>query len=160
GATVAIGDGNTLYVAGSQLQPDGLFAGRLSVVNLLSNTVSATYNISDGMHGVMRFADDNTLWIGSTLCATGESNKGLTQPTNGCLTLFNRSTNGVLVEPYLGDLTGIADIVGYHKVYVAEGGQVYRYNTPDGANPAVPNIFVGGTAVDVAYMDAPSNAQD
>jgi DNA-binding beta-propeller fold protein YncE len=161
GATVAISDGTTLYVAGSQRQPDGLFAGRLTLVDIASQTVKGTsFNISDGNHGVMRFADDNTLWIGSTLCATGEANKGLPQPTHGCLTLFNRSSNAVLIEPYLGDLTGIADIVGFHKIYVAEGGQVYRYNTPDGSRPDVPTILVGGTAYDVAYMDAASNTQD
>ncbi len=160
GATVALSDGTTLYVAGSQLQPDGLFAGRLSVIDIASQAVTATYNISDGTHGVMRFADDNTLWIGSTLCATGELNKGLLQPASGCLTLFNRSSNAVLIEPYLGDLTGIADIVGFHKIYVAQGGQVYRYNTPDGANLPASTIFVGGTAIDVSYMDAASNTQD
>jgi len=74
--------------------------------------------------------------------------------------MFNIANNTVLIEPYLGDLTGIANIVGFHKVYVAEGGQVYRYNTPDGSNPPVPTIFVAGTAWDVAYMDAPSNNQD
>jgi hypothetical protein len=129
------------------------------VIDLPSQKVTATYNISDGSHGVMRFADDNTLWIGSTLCATGASNPGPT-PTHGCLTLFNRSNNSVLIEPYLGDVTGIADIVSFHKVYVAEGGQIFRYNTPDGSNPSVPNIFVAGSAIDVAYIDAPSNAQD
>ena len=158
--TIALSDGVTLYTAGSQLQGDGLFAGRLSLIDIASQTVKATYNISDGTHGRMRFADDSTLWIGSTLCATGELKKGLALPTFGCLTMFNIATNTVLIEPYLGDLTGIADIVGFHKIYVAEGGQVYRYNTPDGSNPPVPNILVGGTAWDVAYMDAASNLQD
>jgi len=160
GVTVALSDGVTLYTAGSQLQGDGLFAGRLSLIDIASQTVKATYNISDGTHGRMRFADDATLWIGSTQCATGELNKGLALPTFGCLTMFNIANNTVLIEPYLGDLTGIANIVGFHKVYVAEGGQVYRYNTPDGSNPPVPTIFVAGTAWDVAYMDAPSNLQD
>ena len=158
GATVALSDGNSLFVAGSQIQ-NGLFAGRLSVIDIPSQKVTATYNISDGSHGVMRFADDNTLWIGSTLCATGASNTGPT-PTNGCLTLFNRNNNSVLIEPFIGDVTGIADIVGFHKVYVAENGQIFRYNTTDGSNPSVPNILVAGSAIDVAYMDAPSNAQD
>ena len=160
GATVALADGNTLYVAGSQLQGDGLFAGRLSVIDTAGKAVTATYNISDGNHGVMRFADDNTLWIGSTLCATGEANHGLPAPTVGCLTYFNRSTNTATAQPYMGDVTGIADIVGFHKVYVAEGGNIFRYNTPDGLNQPTPNILVGGTAIDVAYMDAPSNLED
>ena len=42
GATNALQDATTLYVAGQQLQPDGLLAGNLSVVNLGSYTVTAS----------------------------------------------------------------------------------------------------------------------
>ncbi len=79
----------------------------------------------------MILADDNTLWIGMTKCTNGERYaKGLPY---GCLTMFNTSTGTVtLLEPYQGDLTGIADVEGLHKVYVAQGGQVYIYRTTDG----------------------------
>ncbi len=79
----------------------------------------------------MILADDNTLWIGMTKCTNGERYaKGLPY---GCLTMFNTSTGTVtLLEPYQGDLTGIADVEGLHKVYVAQGGQVYIYHTTDG----------------------------
>jgi hypothetical protein len=92
GVTAALSDGTTLYVAGQQLQPDGLFAGNLSTISLATNTVTSTTSISDGTHTKLLFADDNTLWVGSQLCATGEraarANQGITDQTANynCLT--------------------------------------------------------------------------
>ena len=72
GATNAIFNGNTLYVAGQQYQASsGLFAGYLTVLNTPANTIAGTYSIGDGMHNRMVFADDNTLWIGSSQCNQG-----------------------------------------------------------------------------------------
>jgi len=58
-----------------------------------------------------------------------------------------------MIEPFQGDLTGLAGVTGLHKIYIAEGGQVYIYNTRDGS--AINNFYVTvtGTAYDVAYMD-------
>ena len=69
--------------------------------------------------------------------------------------MFNIATNTVtMIEPYQGDLTGLAAVTGLHKLYLAEVGQVYIYSTADGA--AINNFYVTvtGTAYDVAYMDA------
>jgi hypothetical protein len=74
GATAALPDSNYLYVAGQQLQTgtyNGLFAGKLTLINLVTFTAGTPISISDGMHNKMLFADDNTLWIGSSLCANG-----------------------------------------------------------------------------------------
>ncbi len=155
GATNAFVTGSTMYVVGQQLQPDGLFTGNLTVLNLLNNTAGSPIPISDGIPGGvsrMLLADDNTLWIGMTKCNNGERfAKGLPY---GCLTMFNTSTNSVtMIEPYLGDLTGIADVEGLHKVYVAQGGQVYIYSTRDGSAINNQYVTVTGTAYDVAYMD-------
>jgi len=45
-------------------------------------------------------------------------------------------------------------------VYVAEGGQIYIYKTTDGS--AINNFYVTvtGTASDVAYMDALTDANN
>jgi hypothetical protein len=72
GVTAAISDGTTLYLAGQQLEPGGLFEGFLTTVNQATNAVTGMYPISDGSHSKMLFADNNTLWIGSQFCATGE----------------------------------------------------------------------------------------
>ncbi len=69
GVTDVLSDGITLYVSGQQLQSDGLFAGRLTTINLANRAVTGSYSISDGSHNKMLFADDNTLWIGSQQCA-------------------------------------------------------------------------------------------
>ncbi len=155
GASNALLDVTTLYVVGQQPQTDGLFSGNLTVVNLSNNTASSKVSISDGSPGAvsrMELADDNTLWIGMTKCTNGERfAKGLPY---GCLTMVNTTSNTVtLLEPYLGDLTGIAGVTGLHKVYVAQGGQVYIYKTTDGASIDNQYVTVTGTAYDVAYMD-------
>lgn len=179
GATMALYGNGNLYVSGQQLQSDGLFEGFLSVINLANNQVTASYPISDGTHTKMLFGDDNTLWIGSQLCQTGY--RTANNLTNGCLTFFNLNNNTVQVEPWYGDLTGLCAIIEWHKMYTAYGGQLHIYATApyngamgsrtDGNSGFAPgdvpgselyngNVTVHGTAYDVAYMDAPSNAAD
>jgi hypothetical protein len=48
-------------------------------------------------------------------------------------------------------------VTGLHKIYTAEGGQVYIYNTTNGIAMDNSQVSVVGTAYDVAYMDAPSD---
>jgi hypothetical protein len=187
GVTAALSDGVTLYVSGQQMQPDGLFAGNLSTISLASNTVTGQYSISDGTHTKMLFADNNTLWIGSQFCATGEraarAAKGITDQTANynCLTRFDRgaltpsivpfvtqgSATAVVPYPntnqnqyYYGDLTGLCWVQGFNKIYTAYGGQVHAFNTVDGSEINNVNIIVQGTALDVAYMDAVTDADN
>jgi hypothetical protein len=161
GDTDALVNGNTLYLAGQQLQSDGLFAGFLTVLNTATQAITGTYSISDGTHTKMVLGDDNTLWIGSQLCTQGERYKQSQTGANvqyGCLTMFNTSTNSVTeVDSYKGDATGIAAIISLGKVYTTEGGQVYIYATTDGSALDNSNVTVVGTASDVAYMDAPTD---
>lgn len=193
GVTAAVSNGTTLYVSGQQLQPDGLFAGNLSVINLATNTVTGQYSISDGTHTKMLFADDNTLWIGSQFCATGEraaraakqiaANQPTDQSANyNCLTRFDMGAKAATIVPavtqggsspvavgfpntnqnqfYYGDLTGLCWVQSFHKVYTAYGGQVHAFNTADGSEIDNKNITVQGTALDVAYMDAITDADN
>ena len=163
GATNALQNGPTLYVAGQQLQPSGLLAGYLSTVNLGSYTVTGRYAISDGTHNKMSFADDDTLWIGSIGCQTGQrfaQNQAGQNVQFGCLTMFNTSTNAVTVDRYIGDLTGIADVEGLHKIYVGEGGQVHIYSTTNFAEMDNTNVTVTGTVSDVAYMDGSTDGNN
>jgi len=162
GASNALIAGSTLYVVGQQLQPDGLFTGFLTIADLNANAAGSPISISDGAPGApsrLLLADDNTLWIGMTKCTNGERYaKGLPY---GCLTMFNTSTNSVtLIEPYQGDLTGIANVEGLHKIYVAQGGQVHIYRTTDGNELNNQYVTVTGTAWDVAYMDAKSDSNN
>lgn len=175
GVTAALSDGTTLYLAGQQLQPDGLFAGFLSTMNQATNTITGKYSISDGSHSKMLFADNNTLWIGSQYCATGERAKlgqnynCLTRVVLGGATLTPQvlpnvtpgSATAVVPYPnqnnnqyYYGSLTGICWVQNYNKVYTAYGGQVHIFKTADGSEIDNQFVTVQGTALDVAYMDA------
>jgi len=184
GATVGLSDGATLYVAGQQKLPDGLFTGFLTTINLANainspgSAVTGKYGISDGTHTKLLFADDNTLWIGSQYCATGERAK-LNENYN-CLTRFDRGAKTAQIIPnvtpggtatvpypntnqnlyYYGDLTGICWVQGFHKVYTAYGGQVHAFNTADGSEINNQFITVQGTALDVAYLDAISDTDN
>jgi len=162
GASNALIDSSTMYVVGQQRQTDGLFAGKLTVLNLNSNTAGAATSISDGTPGApsrMVLADDNTLWLGMTGCTNGERfAKGLPY---GCLTIYDTSAKAVkMIEPFQGDATGIASLTGLHKIYTAEGGQVYIYATTDGHAINNQYVTVTGTAYDVAYMDGLSDANN
>jgi hypothetical protein len=180
GLTTALSDGTTLYLAGQQMQADGLFAGFLSTMNLATNTITGKYSISDGTHTKMLFADNNTLWIGSQFCATGERAK-LGQNYN-CLTrvvlggstlspqvLPNVTPGGSTVVPYpnqnndqyyYGSLTGLCWVQNYNKIYTAYGGQVHIFSTSDGSEMDNEFVTVAGTALDVAYMDALTDDAD
>ncbi len=166
GASNAYIAASGMYVVGQRLMPDGYWGGYLTAIDLSSNaTVPSTgaapnpVSISDGTPGGpsrMIAADDNTLWIGMTKCNAGErfNNPAVYPGGYGCLTMYNTSTNTVtMVEPYIGDLTGIAAVTSLHKVYVAQGGQVYIYSTTDGASISNKYVAVTATAWDVAYMD-------
>lgn len=163
GASNALVNTSTMYVVGQRLMADGFFGGFLTVVNLGNNTVAPStgsspnpVSISDGTPGGpsrMLQADDNTLWIGMTKCNQGE--RFYHNQPYGCLTMYNTSTNQVvLLEPYIGDATGIAAVTGLHKIYSAQGGQVYINSTKNGSAIDNQYVTVTGTAYDVAYMDA------
>ena len=176
GATAVVSDGTTLYLSGQQLQPDGLWAGRLTLLNLGTMVPGSPISISDGTHTKMLFADNNTLWIGSQSCASGE--RQAHNENYNCLTRFDLGAGTAQVLPnvtpggsttvpfpnanqnpyYYGDLTGICWIQNQNKVYTAYGGQIHAFNTPDGSEINNQQITVQGTALDVAYMDALTNA--
>jgi hypothetical protein len=162
GASNALIDSSTMYVVGQQRQADGLFAGNLTVVDLNANTAGVATSVSDGTPGApsrVILADDNTLWIGMTGCSNGERfAKGRAY---GCLTIYDTSAKAVkMLEPFQGDATGIASLTGLHKIYTAEGGQVYIYATTDGHAINNQYVTVTGTAYDVAYMDGLSDANN
>jgi hypothetical protein len=165
GSSNALVDTTTLYVVGQQPQTvsgQSLFTGNLTVVNLTAGTTGSPISISDGTPGGpsrMLEADNNTLWIGMTKCNNGV--RAATGQPDGCLTMFNTSTGTVTtLEPYLGDATGIAAVTGLNKIYTAEGGQVYIYSTTDGSAIDNQYVTVTGTAFDVAYMDATTDADN
>ena len=175
GASNALVDSSTMYVAGLKQMPDSFWAGELTVVTLPTDsttamTAASPIPISDGMPSGngggatsrMILADNNTLWIGMMRCDQGEriNNPSTYGTAYGCLTMFNTSTNAVTLMPFNGDATGIAAVTGLHKIYTAEGGQVYIYSTVDGSAISNQYVTVTGTAYDVAYMDADTDTNN
>ena len=167
GASNALVNGSIMYVVGQQLQQvqgQSLWGGNLTLVSLATKTVVSSTPISDGQPGAlsrMVEGDDNTLWIAMTGCTSGVRYASNAAGGYGCLTMCNTSTNKVvLLEPYIGNATGVTAVSGLHKIYAAEGGQVYIYSTTDGSSIDNQYVTVTGTAYDVAYMDAISDADN
>jgi hypothetical protein len=172
GASNALVDSTTLYVVGQQyFSASGLFGGNLTVLDFSQNpvAVSSPISISDGVPegpSRMLLADDNTLWIGMTKCTNGvrATFPALYPSGYGCLTMVNvsnpTSPSVTLLEPYLGDATGIAAVTGLNKIYTAIGGQVYIYSTVDGSSIDNQYVTVTGVASDVAYMDGLSDSNN
>jgi hypothetical protein len=170
GASNALVDSSTLYIVGQQPQQvegQTLFGGNLTVVDYSKSpaSVSNPIPVSDGAPGAisrMLLADDNTLWIGMTQCTNGV--RAATGQPYGCLTMLNianpTSPTVTMIEPYIGDATGIAAVTGLHKIYTAEGGQVYIHSTVDGSSIDNQYVTVTGTAYDVAYMDATTDSDN
>jgi hypothetical protein len=167
GASNALIDSSTMYVVGQKAQSvngQTLFGGNLSVVNLSTNKITSAVSISDGTPGTasrMVEGDNNTLWIAMTGCTTGVRYATSAAGGYGCLTMYNTSSNTVtLIEPYIGDATGVTAVLGLNKVYAVEGGQVYIFSTKDGRSLDNQYVTVTGTAYDVAYLDALTDADN
>ena len=200
GVTVGLTDGVNLYVAGQELLTSGNtasgplaplagavghYTGVLSILSLSGASPALTspvYSIPDGTHSSLLFADDNTLWIGSTLCQNGARGfLSASQPAGtintNCLaayTLGSGVTPTIVpaVSPtnpvpypnqnnnqyYYGDLTGICWVQNLHKVYSAYGGQIHAFYTNNLQEIDNSMITVQGTAENVVYMDALTNA--
>jgi len=169
GASNGLISSGILYLAGEKLMSDGKWGGYLTRVNLSTNALVAStsssanpVSVSDGTPGTasrLIMADDNTLWIAMQGCDVGE--RAYTGKAYGCLTMYNTSSNTItMLESYLGSATGVAAVAGLHKVYAAEGGQVYIYSTVNGSSIDNQYVTVTGTASDVAYMDATTDTNN
>ena len=167
GASNALVNSSTMYVVGQspqRINGQTLFGGNLTVVDLANNSITSSAAISDGTPGAMSRmieADDNTLWIAMTGCTTGVRYAANPVSGYGCLTMYNTAANQVtLIEPYIGNATGVTAVLGLHKIYTAEGGQVHIYSTKDGTSINNDLVAVTGTAYDVAYIDALTDADN
>lgn len=138
GATHGLLTGNTLYVAGTPPatacvgntnQPT---CGSLSKLDVSAGLGAPTsYEINNGYHDHMLLGPSNKLFIGAEFTCT------VVQPNgNGCLTIFNTSSNtATIVGPCdsecggLNDVSGMSAITGRSVVYVVEGGELHIYDT-------------------------------
>jgi len=138
GVTYSLSDSTTLYLSGQQLQGTGYFAGKLSLLNLSTYTVTNTYTISDGTHTKMIFGDNNTLWIGSTQCSNGARAALATAGNTTQAANYNCLSRFVINSTAAGGPNVILPSWTSNTVYAA-GQQV-----TDGANVEV--VLTGGTS--------------
>jgi hypothetical protein len=109
--------------------------------------------IADGYHDVMAFADDSRLYVGSTTCSNTKDAQG--NDLQGCLSIYNSSNQAVVRAAPNGDVTGVQPILGLHKVYVVQGGELVIYDTTKDAprQPSTSQIDVVGQAFGVLKIN-------
>lgn len=157
-ATTGLLSGNTLYVAGTPAASSAnscagqttaaTVCGRLSIVDLNAGAATASYGITDGYHDRIDLSDNGQLFVGAKRCTTINTSSEV----RGCLSVFNTLSPGVVFPPKAGDVTGLQAIPGRNRVYVAQGGELWIYDTV--TDQLVTNqIDLSGNVVDVKLVD-------
>lgn len=137
-ATVALLDGNNLYLAGTTAS-----GGVLSFLTVNGATVALNGNpvsIGDGFHQVL-ISGNGKLFVGARTCSTG------------CLTIVDLTSHAAVTDAQKGDVTGATPIPNRNVFYVIEGGGVHVYDTT--TNQEVPHVVIDvvGNASDVLVID-------
>ena len=165
GATWALLNGSTLYVAGTSPTNNACTGqttaattcGRLDVVDLTSGTVTYSAVITDGYHDRMDISDNGQLFVGSRNCTNIGNVNSPSGEVRGCLSIF-RTDHSVLIPPDNGDVNGLQGFTTRNVEYVAEGGSLRVYDTTRDIlliNDYLPqgNINIVGYVGDVKAID-------
>jgi hypothetical protein len=177
GATYAALSGSNLYVAGNGT-PTGptcaslpnavptaaTFCGTLDIVNLTTMTDPFFNNpgleiaITDGYHDRMSMSINGHLFVGSHDCTNVGDATNPVGEVRGCLAILNTNTGAVVFPPENGDVNGLQSFTSREVEYVAEGGQLFVYDTTKDIlliNDFVPQgtINVVGYVGDVKAID-------
>lgn len=162
GVTTGLLNGSILYVAGT---PPGTACGsntaakNCGVLNMIDTNSMSLMNsspisITDGWHNHMELSADGQLFIGSHACSSVNISGG---EIRGCLTIYNSTAETTVFPAFVGDVTGIAPILGRQIVYVVQNGVLNIFDTTtdqiEVQNPQP--LFIGGLPFDVKYVDAP-----
>lgn len=162
-ATTGLLNGTTLYVAGTpNPAPTGPGAacplsrcGTLTTVNTSSLTASAPVPITDGLHGVMAFAN-NRVYVGSTSCSVDPGSTA--NSVRGCLTIFNTGTSATTFPQESSfrqnfDVTGLQPISNRNIIYVIEAGELDVFDTTTDALANITQIDIVGKAIGAVQID-------
>ena len=162
GATIALLNNSTLYVAGSAPNTRcggstaANYCGDLNVIdtNSMSLINSSPISITDGWHNHMELSADGKLFIGAHNCSSVNVSGG---EVRGCLTIYDSTARTTVFPAFVGDVTGIAPILGRQIVYVVQNGVLNIFDTTtdqiEVQNPQP--LFIGGLPFDVKYVDPP-----
>jgi len=163
GATYGTLVGTTLYVAGTPPNTpcgSGTSATICGTLNLVDTNSFRVTNanpiiIPDGFHNRMAMGADGQLFVGSRGCTSINITGG---EVRGCLSIYNTSTNKVVVPPQIGDATGIAPVPGREIVYACEGGVFQIFDTTTDQLLVQTHITdIVGDSIDVKIVDPPPN---
>ena len=168
-ATWALLSGSTLYVVGTPpsapanactgITTAATICGRLDVVDLTSGTVIGTPAvITDGYHDKMDLTTNGQIFIGSRDCTNIGNINNPSGEVRGCLSIYNVATGSVLFPPASGNVDGLQGFTSREIEYVAEGGQLWVYDTTKDIvliNDFLPegNIDIVGYVGDVKAID-------
>jgi hypothetical protein len=177
GATYALLSGNSLYVAGNGT-PTGptcaslpnaaptaaTYCGTLDIVDLTTmtdpyyNNPSLEIAVPDGYHNRMDMSINGQLFVGSYSCTNIGDAINPSGEVRGCLAILNTNTGAVTIPPENGDVNGLQGFTSREVEYVAEGGQIFVYDTTIDAlliNDFVPQgtINIVGYVWDVKAID-------
>jgi hypothetical protein len=171
GATYALLSGTSLYVAGNGTPTGPLcaslpnasptqatYCGTLDIVNL--NTMTDPYfnnpameiAIPDGYHDQMDMSINNQLFVGSKDCTNIGDAANPSGEVRGCLAILNTNTGAEIIPPVNGDVNGLQSFTSREVEYVAEGGQLFVYDTQIDAL-LINNDVPQGTINIVGYVD-------
>lgn len=155
-ATVAVGSGSMLYVAGT---PPGTTCssgtaattcGTVTAIDLSGAKPPVSAEIPDGYHDKMELTTDGQVVIGSHDCTEVIT----ASETRGCLALFMPSTAKVVVPILNGDVTGIAAIPGRNVFYAIQASALTAYDSATGKPlPVEHQNAIVGKLVDVKVID-------
>jgi hypothetical protein len=167
GATTALMNGTTLYVAGNSAVNNSCAGqttaattcGRLDIVDLASMTVTNSAVITDGYHDRIDISSNGQLFVGSHTCTNiGDVNNPQGGEVRGCLSIFNTTNGDVVIPGDNGDVTGLQSFSSRYVEYVAEGGSLRVYDTT--RNTLLINdyidtgtILIAGQIIDVKAVD-------
>ena len=156
GATVALLNGTTLYVAGTPRTNNACTGqttaattcGRLDVIDLASMTVTNRIVIPDGYHDRIDMSVNGQLFVGSRLCTEIGNVNNPSGEVRGCLAIFDTTKAGnktAIIPPDNGDVTGLQSFTTFFKEYVVEGGNLRVYDTTIDKLEATNDFITGGT---------------
>jgi hypothetical protein len=148
GATYALLSGTNLYVAGDGT-PTGptcaslpnaaptaaTYCGTLDVVDLTTLTdpyfdnPSLEIAIPDGYHNRMDMSLNGQLFVGSYSCTNIGDSANPSGEVRGCLAILNTTNGEVTIPQQNGDVNGLLGFTSRQVEYVAEGGQIFVYDT-------------------------------
>jgi hypothetical protein len=157
-ATVAIGVGNILYIAGTApgtactSSTAATTCGTLTALDLTGAQATKSVEIPDGYHDKMDVTTNGQIAVGSHECTEIS-----TSEVRGCLAFFDPTTSKVAVALFNGNVTGIAAIPGRNVLYAVQAGNFVVYDTT--TDKFLPNhqTAIVGELVDVKVIDKAPN---